>query len=265
MSNEEFFLTGSKRKEKIAKVTKHAIALKNGGREAALESFEDLNSGLLDIGHSFWQVLPERTNLKDYIEGTLQERKGEVILVEFGGIAVELSSGFSPGFLKKSIGVVLVDHREPEQKGHSFREETGQHKILEGDILSPKFYSGILERELRKEKVDLIIERMIGGLRFIPDDPYILTKILKIWYKLLRERGIMFVQVNSTLRNLLTKWSKLIKSEYKDKIELEINFNSRLFSVFRLRKLSGAPIELPLLDRNTLKGIEVFDHWEHFV
>jgi hypothetical protein len=280
--NKEFFPSGLERKKEIYTKNKEVQKLKKGGRDAALKEFEYLDSDLdqysqSEHGHdqpnfeaSFRNILPEGKGLREFIEEILEARKGKAIGIEFGGIGTQLFSGFSPDFFEKTFGVALVDHRNKKSKTialpgrDNVREQVSKHEVVKGNILSPEFYKNTLEKKLNGQKADLIIERLVGGLRFVPLEPFLLSKILQTWYRLLNEGGIMFVEVDSALHNLLIKWSKLIKSKYKGQIELEFaNMNSGA-SVFRLRKLKGAPEELPLLDPRTVKKTEVYHYRDHF-
>jgi len=99
------------------------------------------------------------------------------------------------------------------------------------------------------------------GLEFVPVEPYTISKILQIWYDLLREEGVMFVQTPVVFNNLLEVWVTKIKEEFKDIIEIEYQKGKKdaetnvPCGAFRLHKLPGAPKELPLLDPRIVKKI----------
>ncbi len=231
--------------------------------------YRDTNSPL-ENGNSnyslfFEAVLPEgQKNLRSYIESSLAEKKGAALGVEFGGIGSNLFRGFSKGFFKESVGVTLVDTRTNKEKtrdGHENLEHNLHHTVLEGDILSEDVYKN-LENTLAHRKVDLIIERMYLGLEFMPAEPYKLSEALKKWYKLLDEGGILLVQTPVVFNNLLDRWAEMIRKNHGQEIEFQYvegshdaSLEDTGYSSFRLRKLKGAPEELPLLDSRTVAMI----------
>lgn len=170
--------------------------------------------------------------------------------------------GFTPGFFTKSITVSLIDHRgwSSELARLSERDKKINYEVLEGNIFDTETYK-FLKQRLGSEKVDLIIERMGKGLEFVPIEPYTISKILQIWYNLLSEGGIMFSQTPVVFNNLLEIWIFKIQKEFKNIIEIEYQKGEKddngdtPCSAFRLRKLSGAPKELPLLDPRILRKI----------
>ena len=208
--------------------------------------------------------------MKGYIQKTLEGKKGEAIGVEFGGPATNLFRSFDKGFFKRSIGVTLVDHRKDSRKKPYPSNSplvilneniiNDNHDVLEGDIFKQETYENLSKR-LNGEKVDFIMERMEGGLRMVPSDPYTMGKILENWYELLNEGGIMFVQSPVVFNNLLEKWVDKIKSEFGNVIEVKYKKGTEDFtpacSAFRLRKLPGAPSKLPLLDISTVKETQM--------
>src|SRR3989344_3619327 len=238
MDKLDSFPIGKERKDTLEQSRKKIDRFKKTGKDEILlqRRYSWVNSSVdgpdeIDgqpFRNSFRDILPKQErSLKDYIEKVLAKRKGEAIGIEFGGIGSRLFSDFTPGFFAKSVGVSLVDHREPEklaiiQKG----DEKINHELLEGDIFTDETYDR-------------------------------LSKILQIWYKLLREGGIMLVQTPVEFNNLLTEWVTKIQKEYKDVIELEYqkgnNDRGDPCSAFRLRKLPGAPEELPLLNPRTVR------------
>ena len=261
MNSFDRFPSGKERKEVISKNRDAISHFKKVGKEKILVgghySWVDSSAddSMIDGGMniSFEGVLPkENKSLIAYIEDTLENRKGKAIGAEFGGMGSRLFGGFSAGFFAQSIGVSLVDHRDPSTLGAvDLLNETRNHSILEGDIFSPDTY-GALNEVLNGAKVDLIIERMAKGLEFVPQEPYEVSKILQIWYSLLREEGIMFIQVPIIFNNLLKKWAFKISEEFNGLIEIEYKIGKydrgAHCSSFRLRKLKGAPEKLPLLD-----------------
>ncbi len=274
MFNEKpFFPQGKKEREDLLKLNHEKIS--EGAKEDKLKFKENHHYGDIDsylekggtsFSYFFRNVLPEgQKNMKSYIESSLKERKGKALGIEFGGIGSNLFRGFSKGLFKGTFGVTLADHRNKIQK---IKDTTLNsinaldHKVVEGDILSDSLYDN-LEQKLDNQKVDLIIERMFLGLEFMPAEPYKLSNILGKWYKMLNEDGIMFVQPPVIFNNLLDKWAEMLKKEYSDTIEFkyekgihDAGASDEGYSSFRLRKLKGAPAELPFLDPRTVAQTE---------
>lgn len=274
----QFFPQGTDRKELLKK---NSDAISKYKKEEFLKKqsswinffkkkphYRDTNSPL-ENGNSnyslfFEAVLPEGQNLRSYIESSLAEKEGSAIGVEFGGIGSNLFRGFSKGFFKETIGVTLFDTRAEKEKTADERknqEHNLHHTVVEGDILSEDLYKN-LEDRLAQQKVDLIIERMYLGLEHMPVEPYKLSEALKKWYKLLDEGGILFVQIPVIFNNLLVAWADMIRKSHGQEIEFQYvegshdaSLEDTGYSSFRLRKLKGAPEELPLLDPRTVATI----------
>jgi hypothetical protein len=200
---------------------------------------------------------------KKYITDTLSESKKEnpqkkFYGIEFGGPGSRFFEDFE-GFFEKSAGICLADIRGKEQKQI---DESNKHYVIAGDFMDPfnsRPYIDILHK-IKKEKVDLIISRMQGGLKEINRNPVVLHNIFNKWYKMLEENGLMFVQfdylenhnawlgdkklselkssVSSELEKRIKAWAEAIKKKYP---EIDITVAN---GVFRLQKNSGSPKEL---------------------
>jgi len=267
MNDLEKFPTGKKRKEIIRENQEKIKHFEVTGKEeinlnkhytfvdSSLDNYS--TSKGVPFFESFYRVLPRSSeNMTNYIQKFLKPKRGKAIGLEFGGIGSGVFHSFSPGVFAKSVGVTLVDHRDGEELAQSKKEDKKiNHETLEGDIFDLKTYES-LNKLLEGKKVDFIVSRMAKGLEFVPVEPYTVSKILKIWYELLAEEGIMFVQTPIAFNNLLKDWAEKIKKECKS---LEISFFASGFcdvdgcSSFRLRKLPGAPKELPLLDPRSVR------------
>ena len=263
------FPTGKERKKTIEKNRQATTEFKNEGRRGVIDRYSWRDSPIGEdedeyfykgkpFDRSFQSGLTEGKRLKAYIETVLESRKGKAIGVEFGGVGSNLFSGFTPRFFLKSVGVTLIDHRDPEDDLIEARRQDIKinHQLLEGDIFDSETYE-FLDKILNKEKVDLILERMAGGLEYVPVEPYTVSRILQIWYNLLSGGGVMFVQTPIVFNNLVRQWVAKIKKEFKGVIDIEyqegdVDGNTNC-SAFRLLKLPGAPTELPLLDPRTVK------------
>lgn len=267
-SEKQFFPQGKERKDLLKS---NQEALDEAQKEDKLKmrrnhSYRNIDSHLenedASFSYFFRNVLPEgQKNMKSYIESVFQEKRGNIIGVEFGGIGSNLFRGFSKGFFKETFGITLADHRRKWQTKIDEYKNLGHklnHNVVEGDILSGSLYDN-LEEKLNGRKADLIIERMFLGLEFMPAEPYKLSSILEKWYEMLNEDGIMFVQPPVIFNNLLDKWAEMLHDKYLDSIEFQYekgvhdaSVEDEGYSAFRLRKLKGSPNKLPFLNPNTV-------------
>jgi len=272
----EVFPSGKERRDLLAANEEKIVELRKLGEKGFRFKESDkeyLHYGWLDspldgTGNgsflkTFRDVLPSGAgSMRKYIEQTLRERKGDAIGIEFGGIGSRAFEGFTENFFKKSIGVTLVDHDKGVSDFYAYRtkEDSGRnHNIIEGDIFSEDTYAA-LETELRGQQADFIIERMAKGLEAVPREPYFIGKFISIWYRLLRENGVLFAQVPVALNPLLHPWIDKIRADYSGVLEVASaegrgDIGGDTASAFRLRKLPGAPKELPLLDPRAVRAI----------
>jgi len=189
---------------------------------------------------------------RKYIEDTLsQGREKSLTAVEFGGPGSNLFSDFTRGFFRQTIGVCLKDIRNKNQEE---RDTKNNHFVVEGDILdvrSDKMLSEIIKK-FGANKTDLIISRMIAPLHHIDMNPAILDRIIRNWYNILNENGLMFIQFTTNVRQhwnlisntqteiLIEKWSMAIRERFP-----EIDVQTANMGIMRLHKKTGAPENLP--------------------
>lgn len=157
---------------------------------------------------------PEFSDVRDYIEVRFSDRKGKAVGVDIGGMGSELFAGFSPGFFKKSIGVTLVDKRNSQEID---RDSEIGHEVLETDCFSAQGRNK-LKYWLGDDKVDVIFEKMHGALLNYPDNPKFLMSILNRWYKLLGDKGLMFIQTPSLKEESLKQTQDFLDSIKDGKI-----------------------------------------------
>ncbi len=245
------FWKGEKRKEHV----EHRLNEAREDPERHENSWDAVNSGL-DHGwksflEDFRNVLPQgEKSLKDYIEKGLAHKRGHAVGIEFGGPGSAAFAEFSEHFFEKTAGVTLVDNRHRWESDPTARDTARGHKVIPGDLLSEEA-NAALTAWLDGKKVDLIFERMFGGLNVLPQEPYMLSQKLDQWYRLLDEGGIMFIEVPSRMAYLVQPWAEAV-SKFSS-IEIQ---PSNAGKVFRLRKLSGAPEALPLLGALSVRRIE---------
>ncbi|OGI71637.1 hypothetical protein A3B84_00070 [Candidatus Nomurabacteria bacterium RIFCSPHIGHO2_02_FULL_35_13] len=209
------------------------------------------DSNLLEFGSTFYASLPTEYEFKSwkeglrlYIENTLSlERKEKLTAVEFGGPGSRFFSGFSNDFFRKTIGVCLADIRNENLK---VEDSKSNHYVITGDILD--VHNDEIFKEIRAKldvnKIDLIISRMVGGLNQFEGSKTALDNAVRLWYGLLNENGIMFIQynynsINDKEDNIVAECIEKIKSKYPQ-IDIQLGKGS-----IRLHKKPGAPEELP--------------------
>ncbi|MFA6386189.1 MAG: hypothetical protein WCW04_00230 [Candidatus Paceibacterota bacterium] len=268
----QFFPQGKERKDLLKS---NAEGINKAQEEDRLEMRENHNYGNIDshlekegasFSYFFRNILPEgQKDLRSYVESSFKEKQGKALGVEFGGVGSNLFRGFSKGFFKETFGITLADHREKwKTKIDAYKNSKHKldHNVIEGDILSDNLYDN-LEEKLNGRKVDIIIERMFLGIEFMPAEPYKLSSILEKWYVMLNEGGIMFIQSPVVFNNLLDKWAEMLHDKYIDSIEFQYEkgihdaaVENEGYSSFRLRKLKGAPKDLPFLDSKTVARTE---------
>lgn len=190
----------------------------------------------------FRNVLPKGENVKDYIESALVDKKGNAVLLELGGTGSRLAGGFTPGVFKKSLGINLIDVRDRVDPTLREADKKRNHSVLEGDLMSDETYEKTQEWLGEGGKVDVIIERMVGGLENLPFEPFIIANRANQWYEMLSDNGMIFAEVPYAVRGYMANWTKLITEKYDDVLHVK-----RSNSYVHVRKLPGAPASLPLL------------------
>lgn len=203
---------------------------------------------------AFKSTLPEGTNLRRYVETVLGSRKGKAIGVEFGGLGSKLFSGFSNGFFERSLGVALFDSRSSLQH---VNDAESDHRVITGDLTANKT-TELVDRWLRGEKADFIVERMVGGLDEVPHDPYLLRDQANLYYRLLSEGGLMFVQLPKFATRIVPLWVDAVRSASKGTINASYGVYTNQHAstlVLRMHKLPGAPLELPVISPRQVRDL----------
>ncbi len=226
------------------------------------------DSSLDDFGSTFQAVFPNDDDFiphmgeifAKYIQDILSKgnqsegEKNNLTALELGGPGSKLFSQF-PYLFRRTVGVCLGDIRKDIERDIDTRNN---HFVIPGDILDPrknnwtKLHNQIMQK-LDANKTDLIISRMMGPLNHIHMNPIILNHILKNWYGILNENGLMFVQFEydttrsrrpSPTEKRIQELAKAIKEKCPE-IDIQVNTNNRMEAIFRLHKKKGAPDELP--------------------
>ncbi|MEK9160785.1 MAG: hypothetical protein AAB440_01985 [Patescibacteria group bacterium] len=211
----------------------------------------------LSYYETFHDLLPEGTKLlKDYIEEVLKERWGDALFADFGGVGSNIAKAFTPGFFKRSFGVALFDERfrpSTEWRTEEIRAADAalNHTVIEGDLRDPDLYEHLRE-ELEGEKLDLLIERMGKGLEFSPTDTKTVGALLQTWYDLVREGGLMLIQIPIHFNIFIQAWVEKVQRETGGTLEIKCaigdsDAGTDAQSVLLIHKQPGAPAKLPML------------------
>ncbi len=205
--------------------------------------------------HSTFSKLTNTRSLRKFIEKKMYPNRG-IVAIEFGGVGRSLFKGFSQGFIEKSAAITLFDHDLEGSK----MPMPHQHLLIEDDLFNPSTYQSI-NTWLTGRKVDLILERMGRGLELVPPEPYTVSSILRNWYRLLSDNGLMIVQSPMKLNPLFSRWCSMIERNYLDVFDFKYqighsdgNFEIG-FSCFYLQKKPGAPKELPVLTPKEIQNV----------
>jgi hypothetical protein len=137
----------------------------------------------------------------------------------------------------------LKDIRDETQK--KAEEETG-HFVIEGNILDVKsniVFDNIREK-IETDKTDLIISRLGRPLEFIDKNTAILDRIIRNWYEMLNQNGLLFVEFQfrsvPDLKNQVESWINIVRAKFP-----EIDITVGVSGTLRLHKGKGAPDKLP--------------------
>ncbi len=200
----------------------------------------------------FEGLYPEEfRDLKEYLESRLESKKGKIILIEMGGRASKLSQEFSPGFLERSLGVVLYDNRRGEQRA---QDTARHHEVLAEDGFSFKGKRAIRDW-LKGRKPDLFFEKMDGATASekFPSEPGFLGAVFNDWYSSLSEKDVSimltetppldFPSLTETIKRLEALKDKLKDKGVTIKYKLQdYDHRTRLYII--LEKTEGAPKNL---------------------
>jgi len=200
------------------------------------------NEDLKKFEEYFGYFCPQEfERLGEYIESSLADKRGDVRAVELGGPGSKLFNGFSPGFIGKSLGVILMEDPERDVLRQS------NHDIITGDITKQISVKKI-EDWLDGEKIDILFERMVGGIKEYPEDPRFLWSMLARYYPLMSENSMLFAQLPTILESetvsTLHNWASKV-SDDKLLVKLAINKVDHADFILHLHKMAGAPTALP--------------------
>ncbi len=204
-----------------------------------------------------FQKVIDAPTLKEYIESKLENKKGEAVGIEFGGLGIRLFRGFSDGFFKKTMAVSLSNLKEKTSQNtkKDYFHNKGTHHLFIGNIFDKDIY-----KKIKKEAsgVDLIIEKMIAGWDNIPKNPMILSAVLQMWWDMLNVNGIILAETPIAMAPLIKEWEKYLQNNYPDDIDIAFD---NIGDVLRIIKLSDKLSKLPKLNMELVKKIMNCSHY----
>jgi hypothetical protein len=208
--------------------------------DSTLENFGTQLSPTLPKDYQPKKINEGGKRFEAYVKSILSpEKKGDLYAIEFGGPGSKLFQDFN-GFFSKTVGVCLEDIRSTLDV---MLDKLNNHFVLEGDIMDVTNDTTLtrVTKQLDGHKADLIISRMAGPLNSIKKHPAILDRIIRNWYRMLNENGLMFVQVANHYDKIpfLKDWVERVKNSCP---EIDLQEENK---VIRLHKRKGAPEELP--------------------
>lgn len=264
-----FFPRGKERKEYIERWGEINIEQQARERELGLHVAHSwVDTGLygnerdMPFTLYFEGVVPkDEKDLGTYVKSCIEStgKQGKALGIEFGGQGYSLFNDFeklSPGLFRKSLAVAFTKNTKGDTDP-DIRVAKTDHTFQAGDLLKEETYKRVDEWRSGR-KVAFIIERLAGGFKSMPQHPIMLANIFKKWYSMLDDGGVMFIEAPTSFGNILEAWGKFLKEKHSDTIDFELAHNSHGSPVFRLRKLKGAPEELPVLSaKETLETEKV--------
>lgn len=205
------------------------------------------------FSNTFACVTPPGPTFKEYITTQLKPLPGNRIGIELGGPASNLFSNFPKGFFTRTAGVTLADRRFPFKK---LRDWSRRHHVIPGNLLEPSTVDSV-ENWLDQDSPSLVIQRIGGGIKLLPRDPFIFGTQLGYWYRQLSTPGLMFMQVPSVLEPLIDPWMEKVQQEAGASLDVACAYNPDTWAwkVLRVNKFPGAPNSLPLLTAREALGI----------
>lgn len=262
-SRQDFFASLRKQAAFVRKASKRMALTEIGESEVSLFPWHIYDSALADYDGDLSGLVGEFGSIETYLTDVFSERVGELVGVEIGGPGSRLFEGFrESGLFRRSLGVTLVDLRGDEVRAS---DRTNGHDVVVADAFTSipwrisrhrvggwgKVRSWVAENG----KADFVIERMVGGLGAFAGNcgghRLFMLNVAR-WYRLLREGGVMFVELPKGMGAPLDTFER-----FSDSIEVTRGASWDRFSrratgtrFVRVRRLPGSPDRLEgLTDR----------------
>ncbi|HYH75132.1 MAG TPA: hypothetical protein VD735_04190, partial [Candidatus Saccharimonadales bacterium] len=205
----------------------------------------DISSGSFD--QSFAHLLPPGTeNLKTYIEGELAPLHNRLLL-ELGGTAIGLRSGFQKGFFVRHAGVTLTDYRQAKTEPELLipRDAAANRTIITGDMFDEGVHAKV-EAWRNGEQLALVVQRTLGGSAGVILEPFTLARNAAHWYNRLAEGGLLMSEIQYEIHQFVERWAQLVHRAYP---AIDMKFSE---SALIIHKRPGSPAHLPLISGRAL-------------
>lgn len=258
--------------EEIARV--HMGRFRGDGRDGDIYSWIDSplrldpnDHTVVDYDSSFLPLVEdsmEDVNVSDYLLRIFRHKQGGegLVVADFGGPGRRLARDIGnlgekteKGALKikKSFGITLRD------VGDRSEDAERNHTVAEANLLDEEADEAF-ETWRAHEPVDVAFSRMGKGLETLPLDPYLLGGKVARAYRSLGEGGVLVIQAPQKLNPLLREWKKMLMGEHTGTLETSFTLGKDDARVpfqtsFLIRKLPGAPQELPMLSAREVQKI----------
>ncbi len=209
--------------------------LKRAGRSSD-EIWPAYNSPIETYQRFFRYALRGR-QITDIVAG--YEEPVVIDLMSPSGTLLDLFTNVSPvkGF---GIAVTLDELRAPEVQAIDSRMGIQQ---ISGDLLQSKTWKRLSEA-LGPRKANLILERPLGGMEYVPDHGGFFAVALQRMWNMLATGGMLLLQVPAVInfrqnRVSVEDWVNLLQ---KNRIEATYD---EIYSCMCIERASGAPEQLP--------------------
>ena len=224
-------------------------ALDSGSENPFAETFSPFLSTGTEDGEE------KHTTLYSFILAELGEKpaKAKWRYLEVGGPSRRVVMNLPEGLFDETYGMVIADEPRSYKSSAGYKQlqrldRTRRHKVVEADGTKPESYDALRGKNGTK-KFKFIMERLGGGFRKVPIEPYTLYATLNLWYELLEEDGFILAQTPVALNELVSMWTQYVVHESSGKVEVRFargEHDGMLpNSVMYLKKRKGAPAALP--------------------
>lgn len=173
--------------------------------------------------------------------------------LEVGGPSRRVSTTFPEGLFDETYGMVIADDARLRTDEAGYKrtqrfDRSRKHQVIEADGTKPESYGALRGKDGTK-KFKFIMERLGGGFRKVPIEPYTLYATLNLWYEMLEDDGFILAQTPVALNELVSMWAQYVPHASAGAIEVRFARgehdgmlpNSAIF----LKKKKGAPRALP--------------------
>lgn len=240
-----------------------------GRKSLEVSQLRQQEKDTIDLGFSPWDVYDSEAFGNGGILGTFVRvgliKKEDIdtffqgkerTIVELGGPGHHLSYDLQrmyPGKILQTAGVTLTD---------PLLGVLNKHTLIVGDLNVPSGQQNSpydeIQKTLNGQKVDLIVSRMVGGMKYLSKDPYVLTDIVaQIFKDLLSSDGRMLLEIPEQLFPFMADWMDLIQTTQGIDAEFVIPQTPGISGggLLAITRSPEGPAEMPLLSLDQIKHI----------